>query len=76
MPQEPIHQTRQDLPTNRSSEDTEQVKERAMDSANLVNQQLQRQANVEPDVIVDEPAMSPEMINEGENLRDDLKREA
>lgn len=45
------------------------------DPIDLVNQQLERQPTIDPEEIANNPAISPEMLNEGDNLRGDLTKE-
>jgi len=48
---------------------------RAVDPTELVNQQLERQPTMAPEEVANNPAITPQMLNEGDNLRGDLKQE-
>lgn len=45
------------------------------DPIDLVNQQLEQQPTIDPEEVVNNPAISPETLNEGDNLRGDLTKE-
>lgn len=47
----------------------------AIDPAELVNQRLERQPTIDLEEAASNLAISPQMLNEGDNLRGDLKRE-
>lgn len=46
-----------------------------MDPLDLVEQQLEQQPTVDPEELTSNPAISPQMLNEGDNLRGDLIKE-
>lgn len=54
---------------------TDTAKADTADPIDLVNQQLEQQPTIDPEEVVNNPAITPEMINEGDNLRGDLRRE-
>ncbi len=48
---------------------------RAVDPIDLVNQELERQPTIDPEEAANNPAITPQMLDEGDNLRGDLKVE-
>lgn len=46
-----------------------------MDPLDLVEQRLERQPTIDPEELTSNPAISPQMPNEGDNLRGDLTKE-
>jgi len=68
--EEPTDDKNQNSEPNRIDDIT-----RALDPAELVNQQLERQPTIDLEEAASNLAISPQMLNEGDNLRGDLKRE-
>jgi hypothetical protein len=48
---------------------------RTADPLDLVEQQLEQQPTIDPEELVGNPAITPQMPNEGDNLRGDLRKE-
>lgn len=46
-----------------------------MDPLDLVEQRLERQPTIDPEELTSNPAITPQMPNEGDNLRGDLTKE-
>lgn len=66
-----------DNPDNQENKqiNTDTAKADTADPIDLVNQQLEQQPTIDPEEVVNNPAITPEMLNEGDNLRGDLTRE-
>ncbi len=47
---------------------------RTADPLDLVEQRLERQPTIDPEELVGNPAITPQMPNEGDNLRGDLRK--
>lgn len=66
-----------DNPDNQENKqiNTDTAKADTADPIDLVNQQLEQQPTIDPEEVVNNPAITPEMLNEGDSLRGDLTRE-
>lgn len=63
---------------NQSSQPEQQAPDpadRLADPLDLVEQQLEQQPTIDPEELTSNPAISPQMLNEGDNLRGDLTKD-
>jgi len=67
--QEPTDQNKNDEPAR--IDDITQ----AIDPTELVNQRLERQPSIDPEELANNPGITPQMLNVGDNLRGDLQKE-
>lgn len=58
----------------RDNEQPNPKEPRMADPIELVNQQIEQRSTLGPEA-VDQPGMTPQMLDEGDNLRGDLRRD-